>query len=256
MALKGFFVTGTGTGVGKTAVAAALVWLMNNKGIKTTPFKPVETGVTPDKGGDLLVCLETAGLSPGPRELELMRPYRFSLPASPHLAAEDAGQEIDLDRIESAARNLASSYKALIVESAGGLLVPLTRRVTTLHLAQALGLPLIVVARAGLGTINHSLLTLEAAGNAGLRVAAVVLNRPEPEKPSECLSKLERDNRRVIQEFSGISVWEALPHIPGAGKKPESTRILAVHLVAAGAESLISQAFKNLMQDRSEDGKA
>ncbi|MEA1996320.1 MAG: dethiobiotin synthase, partial [Gemmatimonadota bacterium] len=212
-ALKGFFITGTDTGVGKTAVAAALAWLMNSRGIKAAPVKPVQTGVAPGERGDLELCVEAAGITPTAQELGFMNPYRFRPAASPHLAAEEEGVEIDCSRILEAARRLAGSYDALVIEGAGGLLVPLTRKSTTLELAAEFGLPMVVVARAGLGTINHSLLTLEAAKRAQLTVAAVVLNRPEDEKPSEYSIKLDADNRKIIGELGGVPVFEALPHI-------------------------------------------
>ena len=240
MKLKGFFITGTDTGVGKTAVAAALAYLMNQRGVRTVPVKPVQTGLAPGEPGDLELCLKTSGLSPKAAELKLMNPYPFRLPASPHLAAEQEGAEVDFRRIVECCAKLAEIYDALVVEGAGGLLVPLTREISTMDLARVLGLPLIVVARAGLGTINHSLLTLRAAGDAGLEVAAVVPNHPEPDSDlTETDKKIVADNREIIQSISGVTVFESLPHVPGAGEKPEPTRKLAVLLAERGAEGLI-----------------
>jgi dethiobiotin synthetase len=245
MALRGFFITGTGTGVGKTAVAAALLFLLNNKGIRSAPVKPVQTGVSPGEKDDLDLCLKTAGLNPAPEELKLMCPYRFSLPGSPHLAAEEEGVVIDLSNIVRACQVLSSSYMALVVEGAGGILVPLTRRLTTLDLIRELDLPLIITARAGLGTINHTLLTLETASRADVKTTAVVLNHPEPVNKVPVLNKIETDNRKIIQELGWVPVWEALPHIPGAGERPEPTRELAGHLACAGAEELIKKFFQD-----------
>jgi dethiobiotin synthetase len=240
MAIPGFFITGTDTGVGKTAVGAALLFLLREKGINAAPVKPVQTGVAAGQPGDLDIYLETSGLNPPDEELRLMNPYRFRLPASPHLAAEGEGAEVNPERIEQSIKTLSRSYQALVVEGAGGLLVPLTRRENTLDLALSLGLHLVVVARSGLGTINHSLLTLEVAAKAGLSVAAVALNRAENDCPDKnYLKKLEQDNRRVIAELSGVEVWEALPYVPGAGEQAEPTRELAGHLEAAGAGKMI-----------------
>ncbi len=240
--MRGFFVTGTDTGVGKTAVAAALLWLLTRRGLRAAPVKLVETGLAPGATGDLELCLATAGLEPPPAELELMRPCRFRLAASPHLAAEQEDREVDPARLEMACRELAGRYDRLVVEGAGGLLVPLTRNFLTIDLAARLGLPLVVAARAGLGTINHTLLTLRAARSAGLAVAAVVLNRAQPVEDSPQAHLLERDNRRVIAELGGVTVLGPLPHLLGAGKLPAATRELADFLEQEpGAEQLLAR---------------
>ncbi|MEA2063940.1 MAG: dethiobiotin synthase [Gemmatimonadota bacterium] len=239
MPLKGFFITGTDTGVGKTAVGAALLYLIRERGIVAAPVKPVQTGAGPGERGDLDVYLETSNLEPGPGELALMNPYKFRLPASAHLAAETEGAApVSPEHIGQCCRKLNEKYEALLVEGVGGLLVPLTRSLTSLELMRILGLPLVVVARAGLGTINHCLLTINTALNAGLNVAAVVLNRV-PELHRESTSKqVIADNRDIIEELTGVEVWQALPHVPGAGENVESTRELASHLEAAGAGRL------------------
>ena len=242
-ALKGFFVTGTDTGVGKTALAASLALLMIESGIRTAPVKPVQTGVSAGQPGDLEHCLKLCGLQPSPAELRLMNPYRFPLPASPHLAAEQAGARISLSRIVTACQKLCKNYQALVVEGAGGLLVPLTRRTTTLELARRLGLPLIIVARAGLGTLNHTLLTLRAAREAGLEVAAVALNHPERASRGKAEKIIEKDNREIIAALGKVEVWEALPYIEGAGVKVEATRRLAGVLAGRGARERIEREF-------------
>jgi dethiobiotin synthetase len=239
MPLTGFFVTGTGTGVGKTAVAAALCRLIRQVGMSVAPVKPVQTGVLPGEPGDLEVCLNTAGMTASDLDRSLMNPYRFRLPASPHLAAEREKQTVEPMVIMNACRELSRSYDRLIVESAGGLLVPLTREYSTLDLAAGLGLPLIVVARAALGAINHTLLTLRAARAAGLTVAAVVLNRPDSGPGDETERLIEDDNRRVIWETGLVKVLGPLPHIPGAGAGCGPTVELALELEKAGAVSLI-----------------
>ena len=240
--MRGFFVTGTDTGVGKTAVAAALLWLLTRRGWRAAPVKPVETGLAPGESGDLELCLATAGLEPPPAELELMRPCRFRLAASPHLAAEQEDREVDPSPAGDGLPRAGRALRPLVVEGAGGLLVPLTRHFLTIDLAARLGLPLVVVARAGLGTINHTLLTLRAARSAGLAVAAVVLNRAQPVEDRPEARRLERDNRRVIAELGGVTVLGPLPHLPGAGKLPAATRELADFLEQEpGAEQLLAR---------------
>jgi dethiobiotin synthetase len=134
-------------------------------------------------------------------------PYRYDRPASPHLAAALAGEEIDPQRLRDAAAAAADGAEELICEGVGGLLVPLTRDYLVRDLAADLGYPLVVVASPGLGTINHTLLTVEAGRAAGLEVTAIVLT-PWPEEPSE----IERDNRETIAQLSGIEV-ATLPQI-------------------------------------------
>ena len=150
---------------------------------------------------------------------EEIAPYRYGPPASPHLAAALAGEEIDPERLREAARAAAASADVLVCEGVGGLLVPLVGRVSAAmrqevtpaylvrDLAADLGYPLVVVASPGLGTINHTLLTIEAARAAELEVAAVVLT-PWPTEPSE----IERSNRDTIAELGDVPV-EVLPHL-------------------------------------------
>ena len=228
--MKGYFVTGSDTGVGKTAVAAALCLLLRRRGTDAVPVKPVQTGVAPGEPGDLEHCLEVIGLRPGADDLALMNPCRFRLPASPHLAAEQENTVVDISLLEKCCRELAARHDMLIVEGAGGLLAPLRREMTTLDFAARLDLPLIIVARAGLGTINHSLLTVRAAREAGVEVACVVLNRSQSEPPGEDEKKIEADNVRIIAELGGVEVLGPLPHVPGAGEDVAATRKLAAQL--------------------------
>jgi dethiobiotin synthetase len=125
----------------------------------------------------------------------------------------------------------------IVVEGAGGLLVPLTRGVSTLDFAASLGLPLIIVARAGLGTINHSLLTVRAARDAGLKMTCVIVNRTQPAPDSEDERLIEADNVRIISEAGEVSVVGPLPFLPGAGVNAEVSRQLAVQL-----EKVLSKA--------------
>ena len=201
----GVFVTGTGTEVGKTVVAAAIARARAGDGERVAVFKPAVTGL--DEGGgvppDHVLLREAAGSSQSDEEVA---PYRFGPAASPHLAAELAGGRIDPTRILRAVRMAASGADYLVCEGVGGLLVPLTLGYLVRDLARDLGLPLVVAAPPGLGTINHTLLTVEAARAVGLEVASVVLT-PWPEQPSE----LERSNRETIARLGAVRV-ETLPH--------------------------------------------
>lgn len=142
------------------------------------------------------------------QSLDEISPYRLSAPASPHLAAELEGLSLEPARIIEAARRALDSADLLVCEGIGGLLVPLTTGYTVRDLALELGLPLTVVARPSLGTINHTLLTLEAARAAGLRIAHVVFNQ-WPEKPG----KVEQSNRETVERLGEVSVL-CLPRLP------------------------------------------
>ncbi|TML99899.1 MAG: dethiobiotin synthase [Actinobacteria bacterium] len=198
-ARRGLFVTGTDTGVGKTVLAAAIAAALRARGERVAAAKPVLTGTDepPDTWphDDELLASAT---SQAPTEVA---PVRFGPPVSPHLAAELAGTRLSV--AELAARTLATGDgdATLVVEGIGGLLVPLGAGASVRDLARALGLGVVVAARTGLGTINHTLLTLEAARAGGLDVRAVVLG-PWPRGPSA----LERSNAATIAELGRVAV--------------------------------------------------
>jgi dethiobiotin synthetase len=195
--MRGLFVTGTDTGVGKTVLSASLTAAIAAAGVRVRAFKPVVTGL--EESADLAdhVLLGTAaGMAP-----ELVAPVRFGPAVSPHLAAELAGEPVEPERLLAAAIGAGDPGETLIVEGVGGLLVPLSEDYSVCDFAVALGLPLLIAARPGLGTINHTLLTLQAARDAGLDVLAVVLT-PWPQQPSA----IETSNRRTIARMGAIEV--------------------------------------------------
>ncbi len=271
--MRGLFVTGTDTGVGKTVLSAALLAAMAAAGEAVRAHKPVVTGLDPEPwtGGDPdprtsgapeprtsgtpeaqtggtpeprtsgtpeaqtggtpeaqtggTPEAQTGGASePWPPDHELLAraagmepdavaPLRYGPAVSPHLAAELAGARIDPVRVVAAARDAASDADAIaVVEGVGGLLVPLAEDFTVRDLAVALGLPLLIAARPGLGTINHTLLTVQAARAAGLEVRAVVLT-PWPAPPGA----LERSNRETIARLGELEV-EGLPLVPAPSR--------------------------------------
>jgi dethiobiotin synthetase len=195
--MRGLFVTGTGTGVGKTIVSAALLAAMREAGEPVRAYKPVITGLDEPPGKwppDHELLALAAGMSP-----EDVAPLRFGPAVSPHLAAALAGESIDTAVLIEHA--VASAGDTLVVEGVGGLLVPLTEDFTVRDLAVELALPVLIAAHPGLGTINHTLLTIEAARAVGLRVAAVVLT-PWPAAPSE----MELSNRETIGRLGWVEV--------------------------------------------------
>jgi dethiobiotin synthetase len=201
---RGLFVTGTGTEVGKTIVAAALARTAVAEGAAVRVFKPAVSGLD-ELGESDHSLLRRASRSP--QSDPEIAPYRYGPPLSPHLAAELAGEEIEPARLRDAAADAAAEAGLLICEGVGGLLVPLTATYLVRDLARDLGYPVVVAAGPGLGTINHTLLTVEAVRAAGLWVAAVVLT-PWPREPGD----LERSNRETIYALAGVAV-EVLPEL-------------------------------------------
>ena len=201
--MKGLFVTGTDTGVGKTFVSCELVRRARAAGHRVFAFKPIETGVTGEWGEDQLALAQASGSVP-------RGTYRLSLPAAPLVAARAAGIEIDLSRIEIDMLSGVEGATRVLIEAAGGWRVPVTERHSTSELARRSGLPVLIVARAGLGTINHTLLTYEAVTRDGLRVEAIVLSI----RPGEDRAFAE-SNASLIGERCGVAptVFPDLPDL-------------------------------------------
>jgi dethiobiotin synthetase len=208
--IPGIFITGTDTDVGKTWVAAGLTAILKERGLNAVYFKPIQSGCPIQEGRliptDARLAREVAGLT---EPLEVLTPISLRLPLAPGVAAAQAGVEVDLERIAAGIRDLASRYDFLVVEGAGGLYVPLIgTRFLVLDLIQWLGLPLAVVAKSGLGTINHTVLTVKAALAANIAVAGVILNR-YPEKPGLA----EETNPGVIAALTGVPILGRLPEV-------------------------------------------
>jgi dethiobiotin synthetase len=203
--VRGVFVTGTDTGVGKSVLAASICAALAARGEAVAAFKPAVTGLDDPPGEwppDHVLLAHATGQSP-----EEVAPYRFGPPLSPHYAAELAGEAIEPARLVAAAR----AHELLVCEGVGGLLVPLTPGYLVRDLAVDLALPVVIAARAGLGTINHTLLTVEAAGAAGLRVAGVVMT-PWPAEPEA----IEVSNRATVERLGGVRVSGLPPTDPGS----------------------------------------
>ena len=208
--MRGVFVTGTDTGVGKTIVAAAICAALVARGERVAAFKPVVTGTDDDDDGDwppdheLLAASANAGQTPTD-----IAPVTFGPPLSPHYAAELANATINPAHLLAAAKAAGDRADTVVCEGVGGLLVPLTPDYSVRDLAVELALPLIVVARTGLGTINHTLLTVEAARTTGLHVAGIVMT-PWPAYPEP----IEQSNRATIERLSAVPVSGLPPTTP------------------------------------------
>jgi dethiobiotin synthetase len=193
--------------VGKSVLAAAVCAALVARGERVAAFKPVVTGLDEPSGEwprDHELLARAAG---GDQTPEQVAPYRFGPPVSPHFAAELAGETIEPGSLVEAARGAGD--RTLVVEGVGGLLVPITPGYLVRDLAVDLGLPVVVAARTGLGTINHTLLTVEAARAAGLRVAGVVMT-PWPERPEP----IEQSNRATIERLGDVAVSGLPPATP------------------------------------------
>lgn len=196
--MRGVFVTGTGTEVGKTVAAAVIARTHAEAGERVAVFKPAVSGLEEDGEPDHALLRRASGSSQSDDEIA---PYRYGPPVSPHLGAELAGERIEPARLVEAAHAAAGQDDFLVAEGVGGLLVPLTLGYLVRDLARELALPLVIAASPGLGTINHSLMTVEAARAVGLEVAAVVVT-PWPAEPPT----VEASNRDAIERLGDVRV--------------------------------------------------
>ena len=204
--MRGVFVTGSDTGVGKTLVSCAILRALRARGVDAVGMKAVETGV--GQAGPL-DALALAAAANGDEPLELICPQRFSLAAAPNVAARHEGRSVDLAAIGQAFTTLAKRHDFVLVEGAGGLLVPTTEDADMADLAHSLGLSIVVVARAALGTINHTLLTLAEAERRGLEVVGIVLShtsgRLSDDDEANCSYLRERLGNRLIGEIPPLT---------------------------------------------------
>jgi len=219
---KGFFITGTDTGVGKTIISAALITAARMIGLKSCGMKPIETGCTKKKFKVKSSKLKVQDRDLTPHDgtflkkisgvnasLDLITPVRFENPLAPLAASEIEGRAVDLGMIKKAYQKLSGEYDAMIVEGIGGLLVPIRRNYFVLDLASDLGLPIVVVAKPGLGTINHTMLTVNYALKEGLTVAGIIFNYTQP--PEKTLA--ENTNPEIIKRLSPVPVIGIFPYL-------------------------------------------
>ena len=206
---KGIFIIGTDTEVGKTLIAAGLVVALQDRGIDVGVMKPLESGA---------LCFESA---PIPRDafylkeisgvqdaLDLINPYCFQAPLAPGVAAEQEGIEVNLQRIKKTYEELKGRHQFMVVEGAGGLLVPIAKGTLLPELIKVLNLPLLLVARSSLGTINHALLSLSYCQQEGLDVVGIVINKSTPDA-----DPAEESNPRHITHFGKAPVWGSFPYL-------------------------------------------
>ncbi len=207
----GIFITGTDTAVGKTLVTAALAVSLQKRGLDIGVMKPVETGVVQGRPSDAVRLARAAQVSDA---LDLVRPYAFRLPVAPFDAARAERRTIKLSTIVRAYRQLHARHELLLVEGAGGVHVPITPMMDVLDLIEKLKTPVVVVGRAGLGGVNHTMLTLNALRARAIPILALVLNRTVPAR-SAVARRQERSTVELLRECAGVPVIGPLPYRAG-----------------------------------------
>jgi dethiobiotin synthetase len=219
---RGFFITGTDTGVGKTIITAALIKIAQMRGVRACGMKPIETGcskqkfkakrselkvqsrdITPADG----IFLRSMGNTE--ESIDLITPVRFQSPLAPLPASGIEGSTVDLDKIKNAFAYLSKKYEVILVEGIGGLFVPIRRDYFVIDLAAACGLPLIVVAKPGLGTINHTMLTVQYALEKGIDVAGIIINYTRPPEGTPA----EATNPDTLSQTSPVPVLGVFPYL-------------------------------------------
>ena len=206
--MNGLFVTGTDTGVGKTCVTAAILAELRRRGVKAGAFKPISCG----EGGRGDARLYHR-LMNGEVPLDMVNPVCLKHPLAPSVAATLEHRRVDIQKIVRTYRLLCADYSVVLVEGAGGLLVPICRNYFVADLAEELGLPLLVVGRLSLGTINHTMLTVRQAQGMGLTVKGIVLNDTLGRR-----GLAEKTNVSVVPELCGVPLLGVMPHGPGGNR--------------------------------------
>lgn len=212
MASAGLFISGTDTDVGKTFVTCALARGLREAGVDVGVMKPVETGVPKTGPKDAIALRLAAGVED---DLGLICPLQYTMPAAPEAAARAEGREISLPAIDEAYAVLSERHEIVLVEGAGGLLVPFDAKTTMADLAARLALPILLVARTSLGTINHTLLSLEVCERRGLDVTGVVFSHA-----TGTLSDADSANLQILREMLGERLIGEIP-ATAAGKFPD-----------------------------------
>ncbi len=207
---KSYFITGTDTNVGKTVVTACLLTLYRKHGVDTGVMKPIETGVdqncSSESNSDAKFLLAVSG---NKDPLEEISPIRLKPATSPLQAARITGQTLDINLILEKFEKLQAKHDHILVEGVGGLLVPLTECYSVSNLIRDMNLPVIIVSRVSLGTINHTLLTVKVAQETGINIAGVILNHPESRSPNN----IEMEQASIIQELSNVPILGECPFI-------------------------------------------
>lgn len=212
--MPGLFIAGTDTGVGKTIVTAGIAGFLQKQDIDCGVMKPVESGtVFGAQESDAYFLKKVSGVSD---DLNLINLYTFKDPLAPGLAAEQEGVSIEFERISQAYQRLSQTHRHILVEGAGGLFVPLTSKQTIVDLIAYLQLPVLLVGRLGLGTLNHTLLSLEYLKQRKIPIAGVVFNNTSADSDLST-----QTNPQVLQQWTEVPFWGVVGNIGDPKSKEE-----------------------------------
>ncbi|WP_203363913.1 dethiobiotin synthase [Bacillus sp. REN10] len=207
--MSGVFLTGTDTDAGKTIATLLLTHALRRRGVDACPYKPVQSGAEERDGKLIAPDAEVYHLLSELKDQELST-YLYKMASSPHLAAEQEGVAIPIEAVRTNIQEKASQKEIVLVEGAGGLYVPLTRSgYCMIDLMEELKFPVIIAAKASLGTINHTMMTVESLKNRGLHVAGIILSSTVQEDEA-----IESDNRQMIEQLTGVPIIGTIPFIP------------------------------------------
>jgi dethiobiotin synthetase len=210
--MKGFFVTGTDTGVGKTIISCGLAAELKGKKIDVGVFKPLLSGISryhPESDTSLLKQMSQTSLS-----YEDITPFEFEEPLAPYIAGKLEGKVVRIEDVLNHWEIIKQKHEYFIVEGAGGISVPLGESFLVSDLIKALQLPIIIVARPNLGTINHTFLTVQYATSIGLRVAGIVINGI-----SDNPDLVEKTNPKIIEEICNVPILGITPKLKNITKE-------------------------------------
>jgi len=221
---RNIFITGTDTGIGKTLVTAALMAGLQARGVRCAPVKPVQTGCS-EGADDLHWCLSFSDPAFTEAERALLIQHRFPLPASPHLAAREAGQRLTVQSLETSIAKMSNHWTTLVIEGAGGLLAPINESETMCDMITALRASIVLVTRDTLGTINHTSLAINELRRRGLTPSAVVINAVTPAK-DDVDRRIRADNVSFIKQLTSPCPVYVFPY---------QTEINRANLVTLGA---------------------
>ena len=220
------FITGTHTGIGKTVLTGLIARELSRQNHSVVTQKWVQTGCE-GFSEDLDTHFKIMGKNPEDMKpyYSAMNPYRFSLPASPHLAAEQEGIAINPAKLTTATQALQRHFDHVLIEGAGGVMVPLTRDLTLLDLVGQIKIPTLIVVKNELGCINHALLTVTALAERQIPILGIIMNSPD----SEIASIILEDNPKAIATLSGVPILAELPHMEDpATTSPDLSNVLSV----------------------------
>lgn len=221
--MRGLFVTGTDTGVGKTVITAGVVAALRAEGLDAGVCKPIQSGhPAGDPAGDTMQLLTLSGLEDSPA---MVNRYSFEAPLAPLIAARMEDTVISPEEAIGHVAALEGVHDSILVEGAGGFMVPLAEGWTVANLARALEFPVLIVARPGLGTVNHTVMTSMMIQASGLEVAGVVLNGWGPDNDRDI-----RDNAAMIEEFGGVKVLGMTPWLAGPLTAERLRKMITDHI--------------------------